>query len=131
MIPALREGDRVAYQHPDWGHVVGVVLDERVEAGRVLVLDMSPNGARERWPAGELRVLDVEEDEPGAEGGTVTVSGSSVTLRGPASSEPCVWCGGSGRDKVEDEVCFSCGGDGRARGFIPVAQVLALAGRSA
>lgn len=46
MIP--RVGEILSYNHPDWGQCRGKVI--RVEADRVLVQDLSRNGAREWWP---------------------------------------------------------------------------------
>jgi hypothetical protein len=51
--PVLRKGQRVEYpDHPDWGRCFGTVI--RVEGDRVLVQDLSPNGAREWWPLAKV-----------------------------------------------------------------------------
>jgi hypothetical protein len=50
----IRVGDVVRYDHPDWGPVRGRVLAEPDEEGRVLVQDLSPNGAREWWPVADV-----------------------------------------------------------------------------
>lgn len=44
------------YKHPSWGHTVGTLLRVDWGAGRVLVHDRAPNGAREWWPIAEVRV---------------------------------------------------------------------------
>lgn len=120
----VRDGDLVAYQHPDWGRVQGIVLEDPRADGTVLCLDTSPHGARERWPAGELQVLARNpprraeaEEEPGR----------VIVLRGAFTLDQCIWCDGTG-DDPDGRICDSCEGSGWARAPIPVGQLLAALG---
>ena len=130
MSPYLREGDLVAYLHPAWGEVRGVVLDEHPVEGRVLVLDMSPTGARERWPVADLRLLGRVADLPDEPAG-----GRTVTVRAQPGDEPCPECDGTGEDGGQegDEFvragqCAWCHGSGRRLRPIPVQVLVAALG---
>lgn len=52
---AASTGDVVEYDHPDWGLCRGRVLDHPSD-DEVLVQDLAPNGARERWPLSAIRM---------------------------------------------------------------------------
>lgn len=52
----MKVGDVVVFAHPDWGRVRGKILV--IMRTRVLVQDLSPHGAREWWPIGEVRKDD-------------------------------------------------------------------------